>query len=99
MDIYNEIRKYGVQPIIVDPVADIHDAKLAYGIELEKFDNLEDCDVVIIAVDHQDFKKLSQQEIGLLFGDKPKQDRVILDLKGILNKDDYVSQGYHYWRL
>ncbi len=99
LDIYNEIRKYGVQPIIVDPVADAHDAKLAYGIELEKFDNLEDCDVVIIAVDHQDFKKLSQEEIGQLFGDKPKQDRVILDLKGILNKDDYVSQGYHYWRL
>ena len=54
-------------------------------------------DAVILAVAHEQFKSLTVADVDALY--KPNAAKVLLDLKGILNKTDFENAGYIYWRL
>ena len=95
-DIVKELREYGIEPLIADPVADAAEASAHYGIELTDMKTIRDMDAVILAVSHEAFKSLSQKDFASLFGEGKK---VLLDVKGMLDKDAYVASGYAYWRL
>ena len=96
IDIVKELEEYGIQPVIVDPVADAVEAKLLYGVEFVNINSIKDMDAVIIAVAHKVFSSLSMTEIDNFLGTGKK---VLLDLKGILNRKLYENAGYSYWRL
>ena len=95
-DIVKELREYGIEPVIIDPVADKKESKRLYGVEFLNLDQIKHMDAVILAVAHEEFKKISSAQINKLFG---KGCRVLLDIKGILNGNEYISMGYRYWRL
>ena len=96
IDIYNELREYGITPVIADPAADAEEAERLYGIRFVGTDEIRDMDAVVIAVAHEQFRSLSMDRIGAMFGEGTK---VLLDLKGLLNRAAYESAGYFYWRL
>lgn len=97
IDIYNELKEYGITAVIADPNADADEAKRLYGVEFVSFDSICDMDAVILAVAHEQFKTLSMETIGTLYAkNAPK---VLLDLKGLLNRKAYEQAGYAYWRL
>lgn len=93
-DIVNELKEYGIDPLISDPVADALEAKKIYGVEFEDMDAIADMDAVILTVAHDEFKKLDKADVDKLFGNGKK---VLLDVKGILNPADY--EDYSFWRL
>ena len=97
IDIYNELREYGITAVIADPAADADEAKRLYGIEFVKHSEIRDMDAVILAVAHEQFKSLAVADIDALY--KADSTKVLLDLKGILNKTDYENADYIYWRL
>ena len=97
IDIYNELKEYGITAVIADPNADADEAKRLYGVEFVSFDSICDMDAVILAVAHEQFKTLSMETIGTLYAkNAPK---VLLDLKGLLDRKAYEQAGYAYWRL
>ena len=93
-DIVNELKEYGIDPLITDPVADTAEAKKIYGIEFANTEELKDLDAVILAVAHDEFKSVSREEMDKLYGAGKK---VLLDVKGILNPAEYAD--YSFWRL
>ena len=93
-DIVNELKEYGINPVISDPVADVEEAKRIYGVEFEDMGRIRDMDAVILAVAHGEFKKLKKSDMDKMFGSGKK---VLLDVKGILNLQDYAD--YNFWRL
>ena len=93
-DIVNELKEYGIDPLITDPVADTAEAKKIYGIEFANTEELKDLDAVILAVAHDEFKSVSREEMDKLYGAGKK---VLLDVKGILNPAEYTD--YSFWRL
>lgn len=95
VDIINELKEYEINPIVVDPVADKEEAKRLYGINVEEMDKLNDLDALIIATSHEEFKEINMEEFNNMFKDK----KIIVDVKGILNKEEYTKAGYSYWRL
>ncbi|MXQ72770.1 nucleotide sugar dehydrogenase [Clostridiaceae bacterium DONG20-135] len=95
IDIIDELKEYGVVPIVVDPVADMEEAKDLYGINLKPMSELVNLDALIIATQHHEFKNIKKQSFDSMFNDK----RILIDVKGILDKHEYVSDGYIYWRL
>lgn len=97
IDIYNELKEYGITAVIADPAADADEAKRLYGIEFVKLSEIREMDAVILAVAHEQFKSLTVADIDALY--KPNAAKVLLDLKGILNKTDFENAGYIYWRL
>jgi UDP-N-acetyl-D-galactosamine dehydrogenase len=99
MDIVNELKEYGITPMIADPVADMEEAKHEYGIEFDFIDDIKDMDAVILAVAHDEFLKLSQVDLDKLYKDVPNRNRVLIDIKGLLDRREYEAVGYRYWRL
>lgn len=96
IDIVKELREYSIEPVIADPEADVEEAKKLYGVRFSERKNIKEMDAVILAVPHEEFKKLEISDIDVLFGGGKK---VLLDIKGILNRSEYEAAGYSYWRL
>ena len=97
IDIYEELREYGITPIVSDPAADADEAERLYGMKFVPMDTLSDLDAVILAVAHDQFCELTTEDVSKLY--KAEGQKILLDLKGILNKKEYLSHGYLYWRL
>ena len=95
-DIVKELREYGIEPIIADPTADYEEAKHLYGVDFVDISTVKGCDAVVLAVAHDEFAKLTMKEIDGFFGEGQK---VLLDIKGLLNRKEYENAGYSYWRL
>ena len=53
-------------------------------------------DAIIIAVAHEEYFSLVKDELDKHYA--PGQ-KVLLDIKGLLNKEEYSGYGYNYWRL
>lgn len=98
IDIYNELGEYGIIPIVVDAVADEKEAKNLYGIKFEKISSIKNMDAVIIAVAHDDFLKFKKTDIDKFFN-KNNKNKVLIDIKGLLDKNKYDGTDYIYWRL
>lgn len=96
IDIVNELKEYGIFPIIADPVADIEESKQLYNIELTDWHSIKDMDAVIFAVAHKEFNELKKNEIDRLFREDKK---VLLDVKGMFDKKKFEIDEYNYWRL
>ena len=96
IDIVNELKEYGITPVIADPEADADEAKWLYGIEFVDMNTIKDMDAVILAVAHDSFNSLTMADMDKFFGEGKK---VLLDIKGLLNRKEYEDAGYSYWRL
>ncbi|MBQ7580913.1 MAG: nucleotide sugar dehydrogenase [Clostridia bacterium] len=97
IDIVNELKEYGITPSIADPSADADEAKRLYGVEFVDMKDIRDMDAVILAVAHDEFSSLSMEDIDAFF--KSGKQKVLLDLKGLLNRKEYEQADYSYWRL
>lgn len=98
-DILKELREFGIEPVVCDPVADAPDAKRFYGVDLVSLDEFHDLDCLIIAVAHKEFKALTNEDIAKMFINKDNSKNVIIDVKGVRSKDELKALGYRYWRL
>ncbi len=98
IDIYRELGEYGIVPMVVDPAADAAEAERLYGITFQTMDEIKDVDALIIAVAHEQFLSLDREKISSFYHPAHKR-KVLLDLKGILNRSEYLTEDYRYWRL
>lgn len=96
IDIVHELEEYGIEPVIVDPVADAAEAERLYGVHFSEMKDITNMDAVILAVAHTAFAGLEERAVASFFGSGKK---VLLDIKGILDRSEYESAGYSYWRL
>lgn len=99
IDIVNELAEYGIKPVIVDPAADAEEAKRLYGLEFDSMDAVKNMDAVILAVQHDEFKNLTMKEIDSFYPADAEKKKVLVDIKGILDRKEFENAGYVYWRL
>ena len=98
IDIYKELGEYGITPIVVDPAADADEAERLYGITFETMDAVKDMDAVIVAVAHTQFLNLKKSDIGGFFHPAHKK-KIFMDIKGLFDREEYLTEDYLYWRL
>lgn len=99
-DIIKHLRRYNIEPTVIDPWANPEEAKKEYRVELTDLKEVEDADCVILTVAHPEFRDLSFDEIEQLFkSELPNDEKIIVDVKSILDKEKFVSNGYRFWRL
>ena len=99
IDIYNELKEYGITATVADPAADADEAKWLYGMEFVDMSTIKDCDAVILAVAHEEFKTLTQADFDKMFKSGDNSTKVLADIKGLLDRKEYEAAGYNYWRL
>lgn len=98
IDIYRELGEYGIVPVVVDPAADAQEAKRLYGITFETMDAVKDMDAVIVAVAHTEFMGLCKENISDFYHPENSK-KVLMDLKGLFDRDEYSTKDFIYWRL
>lgn len=76
IDIIRELEEYGIEVIVVDPVADKRSLWHEYRIVPRTFEDIENADAVLIAVPHYDFKGLTLENLKKLFGPSEKHFQV-----------------------
>ena len=98
-DIIKKLKEYGVAPVVVDPWANEKDALHEYGVELKTMEDAQDADCIIVAVAHEQFRKMSLQDIDKLFAAGEQNSKVLIDVKGLYPINELENMGFAYWRL
>lgn len=95
VDLIEELRSYGIEVLIHDPMADPELVKEEFNFELSSFDEITDVEAIILAVAHDDYLKLDSE----FFKNKLDYRGLIMDIKSILDPDPFKNSGIMYWRL
>lgn len=95
-DIVHELREYGVQVLVHDPIAPSEEAFEEYGIHLSKWEDLRDIDGIIVAVAHRGYADMGLQK--LLKPLRSQREGVVIDVKCLLDQTK-LPKTLKYWRL
>lgn len=95
IDIVRELRDFGADVQVCDPLADEDEARAEYGIELSAMEDLKPAEAVILAVCHKSFQELSMNDLKKLSTEKP----VLIDIKSAYNPEELDKAGFRVWRL
>lgn len=98
IDIYNELKEYGIQPMVVDPTADAAEATMLYGITFDDINYIKDMDAIIVAVAHDPFLKYEKEDFDKMYNGSNGK-KVLLDIKGLYDRKVFSVEDYSYWRL
>lgn len=100
MDIIKTLREFGLDPVVTDPLADKNELAAEYGIDLVDISEIKNVDCLVIVVAHDSYKRLSIDQLDDMFNkDFRNEEKVIIDVKGIYNKQEITRRNYVYWRL
>lgn len=98
-DIIKRLNYYNITPCVVDDWASPNDAFKEYGVVLSDISDINDADCIIVAVAHDEFKRLSVQDVLKFYKAVPNNEKVLIDVKGIFNIEDLRDSGILWWRL
>jgi UDP-N-acetyl-D-galactosamine dehydrogenase len=96
IDIIKELREYGIDPMVCDPVADAQEAEHLYDIKFTPLSDLKELDALIVAVAHTEFQQLSLKYLDSCFAGTQK---VVVDVKSLFNRKQLEQAGFTYWSL
>jgi len=94
-DVVAELKSYGVDVHVYDPVAEPAEAKHEYGIDLVKWEDLPKADALIAAVSHKELlaRPLSDLQSKMAPGG------CFIDVKSQFDQHALSKAGFSVWRL
>ena len=95
MDVINELSSFGIELCVHDPIADKDEALKEYDIELVEWDEIYDMDAIVLCVAHGQYQALAVEDFAQLFDSSG----LIIDVKAILDKDNFTHRDIYVWRL
>ena len=97
-DIINELKGFGIVPLVYDPVTTDDEVYSIYKFHLDN-SIPTDLDALIFAVSHDEFKKMDKSAVSSLFNNQTKA-KIIVDVKGMFDSKTFPeNEGFVYWRL
>lgn len=93
-DIVGELRQFGIEPLVHDPMADPEEALEEYGLRLSSFDELTGLDGLVVAVAHQEYLAMPREQLFGTLGPRG----AIADVKSMLHPSE-VPSSIAYWSL
>ncbi len=95
IDIIEELKEYGADVIVHDPMADHDEALEYYNIELCQWEDLKNLSAVILAVPHAFYKQMDPLNIIAAMDEKG----ILIDVKSMLDPEVAKASGTAFWRL
>lgn len=95
VDVVNELKTYGVNVWVHDPVADAEEARHEYGLELHPWEKLPKAKAIVAAVAHKEFLKKGTDEMLK----KLEKGGSFIDVKSRFDAKAFASAGVQVWRL
>lgn len=93
IDIYRELRAFGIEPIVHDPLADADTVKRTYGVELASLQEFHSLGALIYAVPHHEYAELEPK-----FEEMTASDGILVDIRAKIDRKS-LKNGVHYWSL
>ncbi|NAT10995.1 hypothetical protein C4E22_05565 [ANME-1 cluster archaeon AG-394-G06] len=90
-----ELKEFGVEAYGYDPLLRKEELK---GFGVKALDNLDvklKMDGVIVAVAHDEFKRMKLEDLIGKMNSKP----VLIDVRGVFDGEEAKKKGFYYWRL
>lgn len=94
-DLCAELRAYGADVRVHDPLADLREAENEYGISLHSWEALPPADALVLAVAHRYYRKCTPEALAA----KLVPSGAVVDVKGLLDLNALRAMGYACWRL
>ncbi len=95
IDVIHALQGYGMDVQIHDPIADPEEVKHEYGLTLTPWDKLKPAKAIISVVAHDEYKKLSVDNMSDLMTPNP----ILIDVKALFDGNAFTKRGVRYWRL
>ncbi len=95
IDIIRELLDFGVEVQVHDPLADHEEARHEYGVSLTPTEALKPANAIVVAVAHAAYQNLGINDLAALLTEKP----VLVDVKGMYDKNALHAAGFRTWRL
>ena len=95
IDVINELRNFGVEVFVHDPVPDPREAVHEYGVRLVSWDALPRADAMIAAVAHKQFTGMSASQLAAKLVPKG----CFMDVKASFDASALRAAGLSVWRL
>lgn len=95
VDIIAELKEYCCDVVVHDPMADPQEAVAEYGIELCQFEDLSECQAVILAVPHTQYLALGMNEFAAMLD----KQGTLVDIKSVLDRKKIEEAGLNVWRV
>ncbi len=92
-DIIRELRSFGIEPFVHDPIADAAEAKHEYDLSLVPWEEVPELDALILAVSHKEYVEASAS-----FLSKVRDGGVFVDVKSAV-RPDAAAPRLRYWSL
>ncbi|MGG0249778.1 nucleotide sugar dehydrogenase [Peribacillus frigoritolerans] len=96
VDIIKELEEYGIDVKVVDPLADKEDLWREYRINPVGIEEIKDMDALIFAVPHEEFKSINLEKIRKMYWNHTP---VLVDVKGMFNRNMAEDMNFLYWSL
>lgn len=96
IDIINELKEYGVEVLVHDPLALPEEARKHCGVELVSMKEIHDVDALVLAVAHRAYQDMGLTRIAALCR---KGCPILIDIKAVFEAERARSLGIRYWRL
>jgi UDP-N-acetyl-D-galactosamine dehydrogenase len=94
-DIVTELKDYGIDVLVHDPIGDKEEAREEYRLELCELDDLNQLEAIILAVAHNQYATLDP---GALISKLKNGKGAIIDVKSFFNPRDFPP-NIQYWSL
>lgn len=95
IDIIKALQKRNITVYVKDPHAKLEQIEKEYNLKIDKNLKQDKVDVLILAVAHEEYKKITYEEILKMLN----ENRIVFDIKNILIQDEAIAHGIEYWRL
>jgi len=95
IDVIHELRDYGVEVLVHDPIADNDEAKREYDIDLALLDRVEHVDAIVAAVPHQSLLETNADIWRALVSPGAP----FIDVKSAFDQQNLERAGFIIWRL
>ncbi|MEO8005730.1 MAG: nucleotide sugar dehydrogenase [Betaproteobacteria bacterium] len=95
IDVISELKSFGIDVHVHDPVPDAAEARHEYGLELESWEDLPQADAVVVAVAHRQFVEMPIDN----FLTKVAKRGCFIDVKSQFDEKALRKAGLTVWRL
>ena len=95
IDVINELKSYGVQVFVHDPVPNPEAARHEYGLELISWEELPTADAMVVAVAHRQFRNMGAETLAR----KIAKGGCFIDVKSQFDGKALTAAGLCVWRL
>lgn len=100
IDVIRELREYGVEVLVHDPLADAEEVRGEYGLSFAPLEALTDLDALIVTVPHRAYAEQGVLALPALHERFAVPDKALLmDVKGHFPRAAVEAEGMAYWRL